>query len=263
MSTRPARWCVLCPLVCVILFVAAAVNRAAEQSVTTAAAAATPAVAPASRPSVPAAPAVQAAHRGELYYFDRCASCERMLGIYGQTPARLYDAREVRYCSTACVDSFEADLPAALARLDAKMVRDQLPCYPIGTSIVTGEPLERGSTTELVWCNRLVRLANGAEEKSRFLADPERYIAALDKAAIDRQFASYPARKCAVRGDELERELDVDATVVLAGRMLRLCCSTCADAVRGHPSNYYGIADYTFRHGAGKENTVGRNGVSD
>jgi hypothetical protein len=200
------------------------------------------------RPAV-AAPAQ--GHRGELYYFDRCAACDRMNGIHGETPSRLYDGRDVRYCSNDCIAAFERDLTGSLARLDRKMADDQRPCYPTDTSIVSGKPLAAATAVELVWCNRLVRLADPTE-KATFLADPDRYVKTLDELAVERQLPHYRTNKCAVRGDELEPELDARATIVLAGRMLRLCCSDCAAGVRNHPSNYYGIADYIYRHGAAR-----------
>jgi hypothetical protein len=198
------------------------------------------AAAPTTRSTAPAE------HVGDMYYLDTCAVCTAKLGAKGDAILRYYDRRSVRFCQKSCQGEFERDPAEGTARLDARMTRDQLPRYPLTTSVVSGVPLgER--PLDWFWGNRLVRLAD-ASEKERFLAQPDRYIEALDAACIARQAPAYAFAKCPVQGDILPGDEVED--VVVANRMVRVCCHRCVDSVGNRPVQYLAVVDYANRQAA-------------
>jgi hypothetical protein len=185
-------------------------------------------------------------HTGDAYYLDTCAVCSARLGGKGDTIHRRFDGREVRFCHRTCEQTFTRDLVAGLAALNARLTQDQLPYYPLSTSVVSGKALG-DRPVEFFWGNRLVRLAD-VSEQSLFIAEPERFIEILDAACIARQQPKYVFAKCPVQGDILPGD-DVEL-VVVANRMVRVCCHRCVDSVRLRPGQYLAVIDYANRRAA-------------
>lgn len=127
------------------------------------------------------------------------------------------------------------------------MIADQVPHYPLTTSIVSGKALGPRCVDFIVG-NRLFRVYDHGE-RERVEADPVRYIKSLDKAAIAAQTPTYgmPA-KCPVQGDILESDTPID--LVVANRMVRVCCMQCLFVVKGKPSPYLSMVDYANREAA-------------
>jgi squalene-hopene/tetraprenyl-beta-curcumene cyclase len=161
--------------------------------------------------------------RGDPYYLSTCAVCAQKLGMKGDTIDRLYDSRELCFCTDECRASFEADPPASTTRIDQVMIKDQLPHYPPGPSIVSGAALAE-KPVDVIWNNRLFRLASDAE-RTVLLKDPERHLKALNESVIKAQTDGYGMTKCPVQGDFLVGD-EIEITVV-ANRMIRLCCKKC------------------------------------
>lgn len=103
--------------------------------------------------------------------------------------------------------------------------------YPLDVCIVDNEPLGANAVTVVLTDmtdplqeHRQVRFCCDACA-TRFRADPARYIAALDKAIIDRFDKDFPLDRCIVM---VEERLDDDADrIVYANRVYRLCCRKC------------------------------------
>ncbi len=140
------------------------------------------------------APAKADQRVGGPYTLATCPISGKKLGSMGDPIVKVYDGREVRYCCGGCPESFEKDLAASFAKLDEKIVKDQLPLYPLKTSVVTGKELP-AQPLNFVYGNRLVRL--GAEnEKAEFVKDAKKHLATLDKAAIAAQSKDYSIKAC-------------------------------------------------------------------
>lgn len=182
-----------------------------------------------------------------LYAFADCAVTGKPLGSMGPPVIKEYDGRQVRFCCDGCPPKFEKDLKASLAKLDERIVKDQLPLYPLETSVVSGKALPK-RPVNWVYKNRLVRLA-AEEEQAAFLKEPAKFLEALDRAVVEKQAATYPLKDCVVAGDNLE---DVGSTtdVVVAGRLVRLCCPDCKAIVRKDPAKIVGEIDAARKKGA-------------
>lgn len=204
-----------------------------------------PTNAPHSADAAPAAmPSPSASEFADSYYLDTCAQCSGRLGARGETVEGLYAEREVRFCHDDCRRRFEADLPAAFSRLDDRMIADQLPYYPIPASIVSDRPLP-AAPVDFIWGNRLFRVTD-EDERRRLLADPVQFIRALDRAVITAQAPHYGMpSKCPVQGDILPGDRVID--IVIANRMVRLCCPRCVRVVKARPSQYLGMVEYANR----------------
>ncbi len=183
----------------------------------------------------------------DSYYFDTCAACKAQLGAKGQSADVLEGGRELRFCSPECRDAFERSPDQALSRIDARMIEDQRPHYPLSTSIVSGEPLPQ-PPVEFIWGNRLFRVAT-LEERNAIVADPARFIGALDDAVIAAQTPNYPMPdKCPVQGDILSS--DTPTEVVVANRMILVCCGRCVRVVRARPAAYLALVEHATRAAA-------------
>jgi hypothetical protein len=186
---------------------------------------------------------------GDAYYLGTCATCDGLLGMKGDTADRVIAGRDVRFCRDECRQKFEAQPGSSFARLDRVMIADQLPLYPASTSIVSGRALGAGAV-DFICGNRLFRVCT-PEERAQVMADPGAYFKALDQAVVEAQGPTYGMpTKCPVQGDILASDFPRD--IVVANRMIRVCCARCARTVRGRPSQYLSMVDYANREAAAR-----------
>jgi hypothetical protein len=207
--------------------------------------------APADKPVAPAKPADKSAPTaaapmiGDPYPFDTCATSGRPVDVKGTPTTRLFDGRELRFCCDGCPAPFEREPAVRFAKLDAKIIKDQAPLYPLTTSVVTGADLP-AQPYEFVYGNRLVRL--GAEsEKAEFMKDPAKALAALNAAAIAKQSPTYALKVCAVSEEAIDTGEKETYTMVIAGRMVKLCCKGCAKQVAKDPAKVIAMVDKANR----------------
>ena len=149
----------------------------------------------------------------------------------------------MRFCCKSCPPKFEKDLAKSLETLDAAIIKDQGPIYPLTTSVVTGKDLPAAPSKpyDFVYGNRLIRL--GAEsEKADFLKDPKKYLAKLDEAVIAAQGKDYPLKTCPVSKEDLGG-MGEPVNVVVAGRLVRLCCNGCKKDLMKDPLKYIAAVD--------------------
>lgn len=189
----------------------------------------------------PAAQHSQDQRVGDPYPLDTCPVSGKKLGAMGAPVVKVYDGREVRFCCGMCPEKFEKSKAAGMAAIDEKIVKDQAALYPLKTSVVTGKELP-ASPYALVYGNRLVRLGS-EDEKAEFLKDPTKSIGALDKAVIEKQGEHYPFKKCPVSGEQFGGEMGPPKDVVIAGRLIRLCCPSCKKDVEKDPAKFIAQAD--------------------
>ncbi len=174
---------------------------------------------------------------GDPYALETCPVSGGKLGSMGDPVVRQYDGREVRFCCGGCIGKYEKDKAGYLKKIDEAIVKQQLPLYPLDTCLVSGEKLG-DKPVDFVTGNRLVRLG-GPDAVKEFQKDPGKHLAKLDAAAIEKQKASYALKTCVVTGEKLG-EMGEPVDVVVAGRLLRLCCKGCIGKVRKDPLKYLG-----------------------
>lgn len=192
-------------------------------------------------------PSVSNTVAGDAYYLSVCAWCGGMLGGKGDTLDRAYDARDARFCSPECAAAFDREPDSGFARVDALMIADQGPRYPLKTSVVSGRPLPE-RPVEFIRGNRLFRVADD-RERALVERDPGPHLRALDRAVIEAQRPTYGMPdKCPVQGDILASDTPID--IVIANRMVRVCCIRCAGVVRNRPSQFLSMVDYANRQAA-------------
>ncbi len=175
------------------------------------------------------------------YTLAKCPVSGQELGSMGDPLVKEYDGREVRFCCNGCVPKYEEDPAQYNEKTDEKIVAQQKEYYPLDTCIVSGEKLgSMGDPVEYVHENRLVRFCCdgcvGAFEK-----DPEAFIEKIDAAVIEEQADDYPTDRCLVMP---ENKAGADGKqLVIANRLVRLCCKSCVKDVKAEPAKYLGKLD--------------------
>lgn len=197
--------------------------------------------------SMPALASRDAANAMDAYYLRTCAMCWGLLGARGESIELTHVGRRVRVCSRQCLDEFQRDAKAGIARLDAVMIADQLPYYPLNTSLIDDRPLG-AHPLDFIWGNRLFRAVDEGD-RDKIITDPESAILKLDHAVIAAQVANYGMPdKCPVQGAILPTDEKID--IVVANRMVRVCCFRCSRIVRDRPQQYLGMVEYANRDAA-------------
>lgn len=193
-------------------------------------------------PSTQPAPREEAIAKriGDPYPLSTCPVSTGKLGSMGEPVVKLYEGREVRFCCGSCPPKFEKDLTKNLDKLDSAIVKDQAPLYPIQSSVVSGKKLPE-KPIDWVYNNRLARLADETE-KAEFLKDPKKYMASLDRSVVEKQGTDYPLTTCPVSKDELGDKSET-RDLVIAGRLIRLCCAGCVKDVLKEPAKYIAVID--------------------
>lgn len=178
---------------------------------------------------------------GDAYSLSTCPITSKKLGSMGDPVVRLYDGREVRYCCGGCIKRFEKDLAASLSALDAKIIADQGPLYPLATSVVSGKKLPE-KANEFVFGNRLVRVAD-EKEKAEFVKEPAKFLKALDAAVVTAQGQDYVLTQCPVSDEKYGGDMGDPIDLVVGGRLVRVCCKDCTDEVEKTPAKFVELVD--------------------
>ena len=176
----------------------------------------------------------------EPYTLATCPVSGERLGTMGDPIVKEIDGREVRFCCAMCVPRFEAAKEKYFDRIDREMVDDQMPFYPLTTCVVSGEPLPEGEdgSFDFIYKNGLIRLCCEMCAQD-FDAKPGAYLAKLDDAAGGQQRSDYPLSVCMVSGEKLG-SMGEPTDMIVAGRLIRLCCLMCEPKVKAEPTKYLG-----------------------
>lgn len=119
--------------------------------------------------------------------------------------------------------------------VDAKIVAQQLPSYPLTTCPISNEALDAmGKPMDLVHEGRLVRLCCKSCVKE-FKKDPSKTLKAIDAAVIQAQSPTYPLKTCPVSGEELGG-MGEPLDLVHGTRLVRLCCKGCIKGFQKDPA---------------------------
>jgi hypothetical protein len=197
----------------------------------------------AAKQEAPAAEA-KAAWKGEPYMLATCAASWRPLDVKGTRTTKAVDDQELKFCCGGCADIVAKDPAKWLDKVNAAHADQQRPIYPLTTCVVTGEPLVddagKDIATEVVVQNRLFRLCCGDCTKA-VKADPGKYAAKLDAAAIEAQSKAYPLTHCV---NNPKAAVTAESTqFVVAGRLVRTCCGKCKAKVLENPYDYVMAVD--------------------
>lgn len=174
---------------------------------------------------------------GDPYTLETCPVSGQKLGSMGDPVVKEYDGREVRFCCKGCVEPFEKDQAKYWKKIDAAMVEDQKDYFPTNMCVVMGVKNDQlGDPIDFVHNNRLFRLC--CERCKTAVADsPAEYFKKVDELVVEAQKEGYPLEKCPVSGQKLGSMRD-PVDIVVANRLIRLCCQGCEAKVREEPLKY-------------------------
>lgn len=180
-----------------------------------------------------------------VYTLATCPVSDGPVAAGADAVIRVIDGREVRFCCEMCVVKFEADKAKYWAKIDAQVVEQQRPLYPLTQCVVEPDDalIQDGEDmgVDFVYGNRLARFCCKGCIKD-FKKEPATYLAAIDAAAIEQQSKDYPMDVCIVSGHKLD-SMGEPFDVVIGGRLIRLCCDSCLKKVRASPAHYVAMVD--------------------
>lgn len=174
---------------------------------------------------------------GDPYPLAYCVVTGDALDAMGGAIDHVHEGRHIQFCCDSCKEEFIANPEKWIETIDRKILEQQIARYPLQNCMVSGEKLgSMGSPVDIVVANRLVRLCCPNCEKT-VRANPGKYIEQLDAAAIEAQRADYPSDTCIVSGEKLGSQGKIKE-IVYAGRLVRLCCPSCAKQFNANPRGY-------------------------
>lgn len=177
---------------------------------------------------------------GDAWPLDTCVVSGMKLDSMGEPIVRIHEGREVRFCCAGCLNPFNADPTAHLAKADAKIIEQQKANYPLDYCIVdTPEKLsdDESKNSYHVIGNRLFIFCCPPCEK-QVKADPDTYFRTLNKAVSESQRASYPTDTCVVSGDKLGGEMGEIVEYVHNGELFLFCCKGCISMFEKNPQPF-------------------------
>jgi hypothetical protein len=141
---------------------------------------------------------------------------------------------------TAAVLCIAATLPGD----DAATIAAQKPLYALTTCPVSGETLGGGGMKpkDILHDGQLVELCCG-NCKADFEKKPAEYMKKVQDAAADAQRPAYPLDTCVVSGEKLG---DKPVSVVVASKLVQLCCGDCKKDLLADPAKYTAKLDQAY-----------------
>lgn len=168
---------------------------------------------------------------GDAYSLDVCAVSGEKLGSMGDPVVLIKDGKEIRLCCDGCKKKADKETAAMVKEVDAKLIADQDSHYPAKTCINSGAELKDGGVSFIAG-NRLFKTCC-ANCEAKVKADPAAFIAKLDAQVVEAQQADYKATACPVSGKALG---DAPVEMVVANRLVKLCCENCKGGVDKDPA---------------------------
>lgn len=175
---------------------------------------------------------------GDPYTLNTCPVSGEKLGSMGEAPVIIQDGREVRLCCAGCEKKYRENAEEMNAKIDEKLIADQDAHYPATTCINSGAELKNGGVSFIAG-NRLFKTCC-KNCQAKVEADPASFMAKLDQQVIDAQKADYKLTACPVSGEALG---DSPVEVVVANRLVKLCCNGCKKGVDKDPIGLLGKVD--------------------
>jgi len=112
-----------------------------------------------------------------------------------------------------------------------------LPVDPLGDSL-----LEVDAPVVRVFHGRELRFASEANADA-FEANPEKYLAEVDRRIIEQQKPWYPLSECVVSGEAFGGDMGEPIDVVYGNRLIRFCCKGCIKDFKQDPETYLNKLD--------------------
>jgi len=178
------------------------------------------------------------------YPLSTCVISGEALGSEEMGPPidMVHEGRLIRVCCKGCIKQVKKDPAKIIAKIDAAVIAQQGPSYPMKTCPITGEALgSMGDPIDFVHGTRLVRFCCKGCVKG-FKKDPKATMAKVDAALIAAQIKTYPAKICMVSGEELGNMGD-PIDLLHGTRLVRLCCKGCKRAFYKNPSKFIAELD--------------------
>jgi len=171
------------------------------------------------------------------YPLDYCIVSGETLTSMGGPVIEPYGEREMCFCCTECISTFERDVPGFLRKIDAVVIAEQRPNYPLDQCLVNGRPLsEPDGIVEILHGDRLVRFCSAACRET-LQEQPQAYLKKLDQAAIAAQFPEYPLDVCVVSGMALG-SMGEPVDHLHQAQLVRFCCAGCLPTFAADPQPY-------------------------
>lgn len=168
---------------------------------------------------------------GDPYTLNTCPVSGEELGSMGEAPVIIHEGREIRLCCGGCEKKYRENAEAMNQKIDAKLIADQEAHYPVDACINTGANLDGGGVAFIVGNRLLKTCCNNC--KAKVEANPAEYIAKLDKQVAEAQKDAYTLETCPISGEPVG---DDPQTVVVANRLVQLCCNGCKKGVEKDPA---------------------------
>ncbi|MFK5922205.1 MAG: hypothetical protein QM496_08495 [Verrucomicrobiota bacterium] len=147
-----------------------------------------------------------------------------------------HQGQEIRVCCSDCKSKFTAESYIRVDELNALLITEQMPVYPLEKCIVTGKALEQ-NPIDFIFRNRLFRISSEAA-KDKIKQQPTKYFDILDAAVIAKQSKNYPLKTCLVSGKTLT---DGAIDHVIANQLVRLADFEQLAAFEENPGKYLRI----------------------
>ncbi len=159
--------------------------------------------------------------------------------------AVIHDGRQLLFASNENAHTFKQHPDKYLADVDAMIIKQQAPTYPLTTCVVSGEKLgEMGKPIQRVIGNRLVTFCcSGCIGKAQ--KEPAKYLAKIDAAVIETQMKDYPLTTCLVSGEKLGDEMGAPINYVAGTQLVEFCCKGCIKKFEKNPAQYLGKLSQT------------------
>lgn len=172
------------------------------------------------------------------YPLDTCVVSGEPLGE--EPVSFVVEGKLIRTCCKRCKAGVEKDPAKAIAAVNAAVVAAQLATYPLATCPVSGEPLGDAPVDHVVG-TRLVRTCckrcAAAVDK-----DATKAMEVVDKAYMDAQRPTYPAKTCVVSDEDLG-SMGEPVEMLYGTRLVRLCCKGCVKGFKKDPATFMAKLD--------------------
>lgn len=174
---------------------------------------------------------------GDPYTLLTCPVSGQKLGSMGDPITIMLEDRQILLCCAGCQAKFEKDTESYVSKIDQMMIEDQLPYYPLETCVVSKQKLTAmGEPSNRIYNNRLIRLCCNACVAG-FEKDPESFIDNINAAVIEKQKDSPSQKMCVVTNEE-NGSMGKGIDLVIANRLVRVCCAGCVKPIYDNPQKY-------------------------
>lgn len=172
------------------------------------------------------------------YPLETCPVSDEPLG---EEPVNVVvEGRLIRTCCKRCVAGVEKDPAKFIEKVNAAVVAAQLASYPLETCPVSGEPLGDAPVDHVVG-TRLVRTCC-KRCAAAVTKDATKAMAVVDKAYMDAQRPTYPAKTCVVSDEDLG-SMGEPVEMLYGTRLVRLCCKGCVKGFKKDPAAFIAKLD--------------------